>query len=420
MRSLGPAQSRVNHLMKFRSSTCIQAKNNGLHSDYCEPLKKDSVSRYLLAPIPSILTKVNRKTQVITPFQCQLSRPVTIHREPIDHLDRSVEAVCAKKHQHDKPQKTYRRTLIVRKPLLLIDFRPNSPPFIPNIVRRLINAIEVYCYAHSWSLVFKSLNAYHEEAKTSLLAILHAGNDSAKLKKLIRRMSPPVQIVTFRLFFEQLESTLIYFRKFHSKMIAEEPLYDKYFNPNRDLPHIVLTAVTHKSRVETDTLAFVMIHLLHALEYSSDPAADRTRLARIYGRIFVGFSERPIMVATTGSVNTIEAALMEAILHSCDQYFWNHMSILQVRGAFKRCSRIDEFLAICQQSRINSSLKEYYARRMSSLTGPTQRHSILRSHSSFVHSQTQSLTSPSVKYNMYNAIQRPEILKSEASIWPMK
>ncbi|VDP88625.1 unnamed protein product [Echinostoma caproni] len=264
--------------------------------------------------------------------------------------------------------------------LSLADFRPLKAPFVPDLIRYLVNLIEFYCYKTDWRKMYDPLTEQQTEARNCLVQILEIGNNRAKeLRRTLRTLNGPIRIAMLRIFLNAFSIKPLHFSTALVQELVQRPLYDHFLRPNPKLRNLVQRAAIPQSRTQLDTLAFLMSHMLHALDYNPDTVDGKMRLCNVYGPLLISFAERPQLCRLTqGNARSEEAALLDVILEVCDLHFWNHMSMLKISGAFayKRVPRTvltgvsdvegttpkwEESDARVQKSRIVDSSKEPYA-----------------------------------------------------------
>ncbi|VDN29726.1 unnamed protein product [Dibothriocephalus latus] len=109
--------------------------------------------------------------------------------------------------------------------------------------------------------------------------------------------------------------------------IIKRPLFDQFLRPNPNLKSIVKHTALPCNRTTMDTLAFLMLHLLHAWEYASNPLTAKLRLAKIYGPLLVSFAERPVVLDQDPSdYKTEEGGILEVVLEECNGQFWDNLN----------------------------------------------------------------------------------------------
>ncbi|KER22398.1 hypothetical protein X801_04252 [Opisthorchis viverrini] len=244
----------------------------------------------------------------------------------------SVKSVRTRKYQR-----------IFLAPLKLINYQPFLSPFVPNLLRILINSIEAYCYNSSWNCIFEELFEYYDRAKIAFLQLLKVFNNNKAITKLVGDMEHPVQIVVVRLFLNELAAKPLHFNRSLMPELSQSPVFDFFLRPNIQIRKLVMKAVLQSSTCHTDTLVFLMIHLLHAREYAPDRLTGRHTLTSIYGRLLISFVEKPYLRGTAlGEGRKLEDAMLEVMLELCDQHFWNRLSGFRIRPAFEQLSRLEK------------------------------------------------------------------------------
>lgn len=218
----------------------------------------------------------------------------------------------------------------------LADFRPLRAPFVPDLIKQLVNRIEVHCYKTNWRKVYEPLLEYHGEATSRLINLLSTGNEKGyHLGRNLRGLDGPVAICMLRVFLGAFATKPLHFSTALVRELVQRPLYDHFLRPNPKLQGLVQCAAIPQSRTHLDTLAFLMVHLLHALDKNLDSLDGKMRLCNLYGPLLISFTERPQLCRSPQSnARTEEAALLDVILEVCDLHFWNHMSMLKIPAAF--------------------------------------------------------------------------------------
>ncbi|VDQ09599.1 unnamed protein product [Trichobilharzia regenti] len=231
-------------------------------------------------------------------------------------------------------------------PLLITNFRPLLAPFVPVFIQILVNQTEAECYQTTWNLIFDDLSESYAEAKVALIKIIYYWQNENKLKHIIGKLGLDVKIMTLRLFLNELERKLLNFSRSSTMCMVQSPLLDLFLRPNKQIRCIVQHTALSQSCVQMDTLAFIMIHLLHAWECSSNPIEGKVSLGRIYGRLLISFSDKPELRGlehnnSAGGASedpkTIESILLELILELCDFHFWQQLTMLKIRSLDQTC-----------------------------------------------------------------------------------
>ncbi|THD27657.1 hypothetical protein D915_001511 [Fasciola hepatica] len=220
--------------------------------------------------------------------------------------------------------------------LSLADFRPLRAPFVPDLIKQLVNLTEAYCYKTDWRKVYEPLTEYQTEARNRLIHLLDTGNENdRKLLRALGSLNGPVAISMLRIFLSTFTMKPLHFSTALVQELVQRPLFDHFLRPNPRLRGLVQCAAIPQSRTHLDTLAFLMVHILHALDNNPDPIDGKMRLCNLYGPLLISFTERPQLCRfTQGNARSEEAALLDVILEVCDLPFWNHMSMLKLPTAF--------------------------------------------------------------------------------------
>ncbi|CAH8573230.1 unnamed protein product [Heterobilharzia americana] len=191
------------------------------------------------------------------------------------------------------------------------------------------------------------LNESYDEAKIVLLKIIQHWQNEKQLKYFVNKLKLDVKIMTVRLFLNELDNKLLNFSHSATMNIVQSPLLDLFLRPNKRIRGIVQQITLSQSCVQMDTLSFIMIHLLHAWEYASNPIEGKVSLGRIYGNILISFSEKPeLRGLEPGEFKTIESVLLEAILELCNFQFWQQLTMLKIRSVFEYISDMEKRFAI--------------------------------------------------------------------------
>ncbi|KAA3672599.1 uncharacterized protein DEA37_0003458 [Paragonimus westermani] len=127
------------------------------------------------------------------------------------------------------------RKRALSQPLSLITFQPFLAPFVPDLLRWLVNEIESYCYEHSWSAVYSPLNEYHNEAVLVFRQLIDISNDPRATEKLIGRLQHPVQILVVRLFLNELGMESLHCNRSLMHKLSQSPLLDFFLSSYPDL-----------------------------------------------------------------------------------------------------------------------------------------------------------------------------------------
>ncbi|OON15448.1 hypothetical protein X801_08749, partial [Opisthorchis viverrini] len=199
----------------------------------------------------------------------------------------------------------------------------------------MVNTIEENCHRTNWNGLFKSSSSHHAKARSVLFSLIQLGHRTTAHREFLKTLHPQTVIVALRLFLNEFNPKPLHFSRFMLREFLQNPLLDHFLRPNPNLKGTVQRCSLTQSRTQLDTLSFLMIHLHHALEYSPDTMESKTKLCNLYGPLLISFSERPLLQQPGFyGAKTEEAAILNVILDVCDPDFWNHMTMLRVRGAF--------------------------------------------------------------------------------------
>ncbi|VDN43919.1 unnamed protein product [Dibothriocephalus latus] len=231
---------------------------------------------------------------------------------------------------------------LVERRLTLADFRPLEAPFVPELIKMLVNATEADCHASDWEPIFATYQNLRETADMHACLLLQNWNHQNHLKRQITALSLPMKIAVLRSILSGFKQKPLHFSRRLLMDIIKRPLFDQFLRPNPNLKSIVKHTALPCNRTTMDTLAFLMLHLLHAWEYASNPLTAKLRLAKIYGPLLVSFAERPVVLDQDPSdYKTEEGAILEVVLEVCNSQFWDNLSMLQLRRAFTSKTRLE-------------------------------------------------------------------------------
>ncbi|CAL8075275.1 unnamed protein product [Calicophoron daubneyi] len=361
---------------EYRKSSLKVKKSPNILSKRCKPKNDPEMmlnalfrpSVILLDPLPEPPSGRNPYQRCINPLW---QRPITQmgiritamgevkdfpeHDLPPDQLGQQMSMLIQRKESEKiEPDGTHSRKTSKKRAirqerfwlgdLQLCDFRPLEPPYVPYMVRMLVVKIEESCATESWAPVYESTKGLRKEGKENAMRLIKEFRNVKNLQKLIDPMPLPIRIATLRAFLDAFSSKPLHMSKAVVKRLVKKPLYDQFLRANAEVKSIIRQIVLPQTRTNLDTLAFLMVHLIHALEAASNPLATRAKLSEIYGPLLISFSERPVIMDRDVSPNkTEECVLMELILDVCDKVFWDDLTMLTVDHAFsleiKRVSR---------------------------------------------------------------------------------
>lgn len=226
--------------------------------------------------------------------------------------------------------------------LSLADFRPFDAPFVPQMLKILVNSIETDCHASDWEPIFNSFPALRESSDLHACLMIQNWNHSIHLRRQIESLTLPAKIMTLRSLLSAFKQKPLHFNRKMLKEVIERPLFDLFLRPNPKLKSIVRHTALPCNRTAMDSLAFMMFHLQHAWEYASNPLTAKLRLAKLYGPLLVSFSERPVVVDQDPSdYKTEEAAILEVVLEVCNSQFWDNLSMLRLHSAFTSKTQLE-------------------------------------------------------------------------------
>ncbi|VDL95312.1 unnamed protein product [Schistocephalus solidus] len=224
---------------------------------------------------------------------------------------------------------------LVDNRLTLADFRPLEAPFVPEVIKMLVNSIEADCYASDWEPIFSTHQNLNEMSDMHACVLLQNWNHQNHLKCQIKTLSLPMKIAVLRSILSGFKLKPLHFSRRLLIDVIKRPLFDQFLRPNPNMKSIVKRAVLPCNRTTMDTLSFIMLHLLHAWEYASNPLTAKLRLSKIYGPLLVSFAERPVILDQDPTdYKTEEGAILEVVLEECNGQFWDNMGMSQLRRAF--------------------------------------------------------------------------------------
>ncbi|VDN40152.1 unnamed protein product [Dibothriocephalus latus] len=220
--------------------------------------------------------------------------------------------------------------------LTLADFRPLQAPFVPTVIKVLVNAIETDCHtASNWEPIFSHHSQLSDRADMHSCVLLQNWNDWHFLMHQITSLSLPMKIAVLRSILAGFKQKPLHFSRRLMMDVIQRPLFDQFLRPNPNMKSIVKRAVLPCNRTTMDTLSFIMLHLIHAWEYASNPLEAKLRLSKIYGPLLVSFAEQPVVLDQDPSdYKTGEGAILEVVLEECNGQFWDNMGMSQLRRAF--------------------------------------------------------------------------------------
>nr|VZI03763.1 unnamed protein product [Spirometra erinaceieuropaei] len=232
---------------------------------------------------------------------------------------------------------------LVDNRLTLADFRPLEAPFVPEVIKMLVNAIEFDCHSSDWDQIFATYDNLSEVADMHACVLLQNWNQENHLKQQITTFSLPMKITVLRRILSGFKQKPLHFSRRLLMDIIQRPLFDQFLRPNPNMKSIIKRAVLPCNRTTMDTLSFLMLHLLHAWEYASNPLTAKLRLSKIYGPLLVSFAERPVVLDQDPSdFKTEESAILEVVLEECNGQFWDNLGMSQLRRAFKSRTRLEK------------------------------------------------------------------------------
>ncbi|VDD81058.1 unnamed protein product [Mesocestoides corti] len=266
---------------------------------------------------------------------------LTGKRQTIEYFDgpghdesRLSEEVCFNRALANGVSEVVRDALLKRE-LSLADFRPLKAPFVPNILKALVNFIEADCRKLGWGSVFTSHPHLRETAELHACLLIQNWNHRHHAKRQIAALSLPMKVATLRTLLGGFKQKPLHFNKKVLQEVIKRPLFDQFLRPNPDIKSLVRHTALPCNRTTMDTLAFMMFHLQHAWECGNNPIVAKIKLAKLYGPLLVSFSERPVIIDQDPTdYKTEEAAILEVVLEVCNKQFWDNLSMLKMHLAF--------------------------------------------------------------------------------------
>ncbi|VDM35309.1 unnamed protein product [Hydatigera taeniaeformis] len=228
------------------------------------------------------------------------------------------------------------RDALIKHELSLADFRPLKAPFVPYILKVLVNAIEADCNRLGWDIIFnQSICTQNSLVELYACLLIQNWNHHHHVKRQVDALSLPLKIATLRFLLAGFKQKPLHFNKQVLKEVIKKPLFDLFLRPNPNIKTLVRHTALPCNRTTMDTLAFMMFHLQHAWEHGANPISTRGILAKLYGPLLVSFSERPSIIDQDPmDYKTEEAAILEVVLEVCNSQFWDNMSMLKLHLAF--------------------------------------------------------------------------------------
>ncbi|CDS43687.1 conserved hypothetical protein [Echinococcus multilocularis] len=228
------------------------------------------------------------------------------------------------------------RDALIKRELSLADFRPLKAPFVPYILKVLVNAIEKDCNRQGWDVIFnQSSSTQRELAELHACLLIQNWNHHHHVKRQVGKIPLPLKITTLRVLLSGFKQKPLHFNKQVLKEVIKRPLFDLFLRPNPNIKSLVRHTALPCNRTTMDTLAFMMFHLQHAWEHGANPIATKGILAKLYGPLLVSFSERPAIIDQDPmDCKTEEAAILEVVLEMCNSQFWDNLSMLKMHLAF--------------------------------------------------------------------------------------
>ncbi|TPP56944.1 hypothetical protein FGIG_11167 [Fasciola gigantica] len=365
-----PDYPYVNYLQCSLATSTEQYQNKRRN----RPGQRMVVSGQFIDRFPNKPSRRSPHQRCILPFRRETNEKAVIYltatslfekvKQEVDESGAERDTVLKMKQNSEcgnqQKRSRNRETRLFREPLMLLSFRPLLAPFVPDLLRLLVNSVETYCYDHNWSLVYEPLPEYYDAGEKALIRLIAVWHDQKEMKKIIKRISVPVRIVAIRLFLDKLAIKPLLFKRKHVNELVKVPLFDFFLRPHPRVRAVVQRAITASSAVHVDTMAFMMIHLIHAWEYAQNPVEGKLQLASIYGHLLISFSEKPELRGMEyGEGKSIESALIEVVLEICDYHFWNHLTSLKIRAAFKNITDFERVQVAVENNLKRESVRQF-------------------------------------------------------------
>ncbi|TGZ48622.1 hypothetical protein CRM22_010968 [Opisthorchis felineus] len=250
----------------------------------------------------------------------------------------------------------------------LTDMRPSAAPFVPQLVKVLINFIEKDCEPNSWQPILAHHGKLRRQADEHAAELVRNYSNTGRLETLVNSLDVNMRVATLRAFLGMLSVKPLHLTKTQVKLITRWPLYDQYLRPNKMIKTLVREVVIPQTRTTQDTLSYIMLHIMRV--WKSSAPTQRSRLTEIYGPLLISFTERPIIIDRELSLDkTPESALLEAIMNVCDSQFWNHFLM----------SIVDETLSHEQVFPVQKRIRQRWVRQCFFRIRQTVWHSVKKS-----------------------------------------
>lgn len=216
-----------------------------------------------------------------------------------------------------------------KKKIDLETLRPTISPYVPFFLKLLVLNIETDCHEKNndddiWFENYKLTNLDRQKAKELVEEpINNPSMNEVKLEHYMKWIPIRVQIAMMEEFLSLLSEKLFKITVPVYEKIQQKPLYDSMYRVNPHVKRSITELVMRLSRLQIETLAFIMIHILHLWEYSMCPQITKVSICDFFGPLIIGFQSRVLL--PIDSVNrTAEAAFLTAILDATNSRVWNN------------------------------------------------------------------------------------------------
>lgn len=257
----------------------------------------------------------------------------------------------------------YKSPAWVKKTIRLTDFRPNKSPYVPVFLKVIILNIEMDCHTKNKGddVWFKNYITYpleSERAKKLLKKPLTNRNMTEEEIHLhLRDVPMRVQIAMMKEFLHLLSERLLVIPHPVYVEISKRPLYDSMYRVNPSMKHCIAQIAMRLSRLQVDTLSFMMIHILHLWEYSVSPQITKVTICDVFGPLMIGFPSK-VLIPLDSSYKTAESAIMSAVMDAANSRTWNNYGAGKLFTLFKLLTPFEEKRVCHQQTRVSLVLSQ--------------------------------------------------------------
>lgn len=241
----------------------------------------------------------------------------------------------------------YKKMPWTNKKVRLTDFRPDQSPYVPVILKVLVLNIEMDCHKKNrgddlWFKYYHPHALESEKAKELLRKPVDNPNMSeAEMTAYLKNIPMRVQISMMKEFISLLSEKLLLVPLPVYAEISKRPLYDSMYRVNPVMRDCVAQIVMRLSRLQMDTLSFMMIHILHLWEYSVSPQITKVTICDFFGPIIIGFQSK-VLIPKDSSYKTAEAAILTAVMDATNSRMWNNYGAGKLFTLFKLLTPFEE------------------------------------------------------------------------------